>query len=90
MAFLTVNKYFFGKNICASIVFDAESKPKHEEHFCLWGFLPKPKNALFGVSKMVLKKINFQKILIFVPPLEFFEYENFDAHAPAENLDLDF
>ena len=43
MVFLVVNNYFFGrlkntnqKNICASIVFKAESKPKHEEKF-FWG-----------------------------------------------------
>ena len=39
------------KDICASIVFKAESKPKHEENFFFFwggGFSSKTKNALFS------------------------------------------
>ena len=39
------------KDICASIVFKSESKPKHEEEK-IWGvFLQKPKTQFFGVPK---------------------------------------
>ena len=44
------------KNICATIVFKAESKPKHEETSFLGGFSSKIKIALFRGSKMVLFK----------------------------------
>ena len=50
MAFLTVNNFFLlifintnQKNICVSIVFKAESKPKQKEEKNLGGFLQKPK-----------------------------------------------
>ena len=43
------------KNICALIVFKAESKLKHEEKM-LGGFSLKTKNALFGGSKKVVIK----------------------------------
>ena len=63
MAFLTVNKFFVyifknsdQKNICASIVFKAESKPKHEEQIFLRGFSSKTKNVIFQGPKMVLLK----------------------------------
>ena len=39
-----------GQDICASIVFKAESKPKQEEIF-FWGFSSKTKNTLFGGPK---------------------------------------
>ena len=59
MAFLTVNnslkcvfKNTDQKNICASIVFKAESKSKPEEHFFWGGFLQKTKTH-FGGSKIV-------------------------------------
>ena len=57
MAFLTVNKfcvYIFKnsdqKNICASIVFKAESKPKHEEHFFEGVFFKNQKRNFLGVQ----------------------------------------
>ena len=53
MAFLTVNNFFLlifintnQKNICVSIVFKAESKPKQEEEKKFGGFSSKTKNAL--------------------------------------------
>ena len=56
MVFLVVNNYFFGrfkntnqKNICASIVFKAESKPKHEEKFFLVVFFKNKKRTFSGV-----------------------------------------
>ena len=55
ITFLCVFKNTDQKNICASIVFKAESKLKHEENF-FWGFSSKTKNALFWGSKMVLFK----------------------------------
>ena len=62
MAILTVDNFFcaFSKiptkrTLCVySIVFKAESKPKHKEHFLGGGL--KIKNALFWGSKMVLFK----------------------------------
>ena len=61
MAFLTGNNFFLcvfkntdQKNICVSIVFKAESKPKQEEQNFVGGFPSKTKNALFCWSKMVL------------------------------------
>ena len=63
MAFLMVNNFFLcvlknteQKNIRASIVSKAESKPKHEEKVFFGGFSSKTKNALFQGSKMVLLK----------------------------------
>ena len=58
MAFLTANGFFQcvlkntdKKDICASIVFKSESKPKHEEEK-IWGvFLQKPKTRFFGGPK---------------------------------------
>ena len=41
------------KNFGVSIVFKAESKPKHEEKYFFGGFSSKTKIALLGVSKMV-------------------------------------
>ena len=59
MAFLTINNFLLcvfkntdKKNICASIVFKVESKPKHEENNFLVGFSSKTKNTLFRGSKM--------------------------------------
>ena len=39
------------KDICASFVFKAESKPKHEETFFVWVFLKKPKTRFFKGPK---------------------------------------
>ena len=38
------------KDICASIVYKAESKPKHKEQFFGGVFLLKPKTCFFGVQ----------------------------------------
>ena len=54
--FLYVIKNTDQKNICAYIVFKAESKSKHREKIFLWGFSSKTKNALFRGSKMVFFK----------------------------------
>ena len=69
MAFLTVNNFFCvfskkndQKNICASIVFKAESRPKQEESKFFGGFSTKTKNALFRGSKMVLLKSQFSNL----------------------------
>ena len=47
------------KNICASIVFKAKSKPKHEENV-FGGFLQKPKTHFFGGPKWYFLKVKFQ------------------------------
>ena len=44
------------KNICASIVFKAESEPKQEEQICFGGFSLKTKNTPFWGSKIVVFK----------------------------------
>ena len=44
------------RDICASIVIKAESKPNHEENIFCVGFSSKTKNVLFRESKMVLFK----------------------------------
>ena len=44
--FSAISKIPTKKNICASIVFKAESEPKHEENY-LGGFTSKTKNMLF-------------------------------------------
>ena len=44
------------KSICASIVFKAKSKPKHEKKNCFGVFSLKTKNTLFQGSKIVLFK----------------------------------
>ena len=69
MVFLTANSFFlcFFKNtdqkkICASIVFKAESKPKHKEKNFLVGFSSKTKNALFRGSKMVVFKTQISNL----------------------------
>ena len=51
LLFLCVFKNTNQKNICASIVFKAESKPKNKEKKCLGGFSLKTKNVLFGGPK---------------------------------------
>ena len=58
MAFLKVNNFFLcvfkitdQKNICASIVFKAESEPKHKDKNFLGGFLQKPKKHFFWGPK---------------------------------------
>ena len=59
MAFLTANSFFHcvfkntdQKDICVSIVFTAESKPKHKTRRKTFfgGFLQKPKHAFSGVQ----------------------------------------
>ena len=60
MAFLMANTVAFfkcvfkntdQKDICASIVFKAESKPKHEEKKHFWGvFLQNQKHVFWGVQ----------------------------------------
>ena len=57
--FLCVLKNTNQKNICASIVFKAESKPKHEEKFFLGGFLQKQKTHFFGGPKWYFLKVKF-------------------------------
>ena len=58
MAFLTANSFFQcvfkntdQKDICVSIVFTAESKPKHKEKKIVGVFLQKPKMHFFGGPK---------------------------------------
>ena len=58
MSFLKANSFFKcvfkntdQKDICASIVFKAESKPKHLEKLFWGGFLQKPKTGFFGGPK---------------------------------------
>ena len=58
MAFLTANSFLKcvfkntdQKDICASIVFKAESKAKHEETFFGGVFHQKPKMRFFGSPK---------------------------------------
>ena len=58
MAFLTANSFFSAfskiptqKDICLSIVFKAESKPKHEEKLLLGGFSSKTEKPFFGGPK---------------------------------------
>ena len=58
--FLCVFKNTGQKNICASIIFKAESKPKHEEHIFWGGFLQKPKPHFFGGLKWYFLKVKFQ------------------------------
>ena len=66
IVFLMVNNFFLcvfkntdQKNICASIVFKAESKPKHEEKPFLGGFLQKPKTHFYGGPKWYFLKVKF-------------------------------
>ena len=63
MAFLTATSFYLcvfkntdQKDICATIVFKTEPKPKHEEILFLKGFSSKTKNALFRGSKIVVFK----------------------------------
>ena len=60
ITFLCVFKNTDQKNIYASIVLKAESKPKHEENFFGVFFLSKTKNALFGCPKWYFLKVKFQ------------------------------
>ena len=57
MAFLTVNNFFLcvfkntdQKDFSESIVFKAESKPKHEEKFFWEGFLQNQKHTFSGLQ----------------------------------------
>ena len=47
-------------NICVSIVFKAESKPKYKEKFVCGGFLQKPKTHFFWGPKWYFLKTKFQ------------------------------
>ena len=47
-------------NVCASFVFKAESKLKHEEIKLLGGFLQKPKTPFFGGPKWYFLKVKLQ------------------------------
>ena len=47
-------------NICASIVFKAESKPKQKKFFFAVGFLQKPKTHFCGGPKWYFLKVKFQ------------------------------
>ena len=67
MAFLTANSFFLvrfkntdQKDICASIVFKAESKPKHKEKKN-WGvFFKNQKHAFLGLQNSSFKKFKFR------------------------------
>ena len=50
------------KDICASIVFKAEWKPKHEEKTFFGGFSSKTKIALFQGSKIVVFKTKISNL----------------------------
>ena len=67
MAFFKVNNFIDQndqKNICASIVFKAESE--HEENI-FWGFVFKnPKHAFSGVKINSFKNSNFKVSFAFV------------------------
>ena len=52
------------KSICASFVFKAGSKPKHEENICLVGFLQKPKTCFSGVQNGPFIKSNFKFLFL--------------------------
>ena len=58
--FLCVFKNTDQKDICVSIVFKAESKPKHKENFFWGGFSSKTKNALFRGPKWYFSKVKYQ------------------------------
>ena len=49
IVFLCIFKNTYQKNICASIVFKAESKPKHEENI-FWVFFKNQKCTFWGVQ----------------------------------------
>ena len=60
MAFLTANSFFFAFSkipnyICGDVVFKAESKPKHGEHFFCWFFFKNQNTLLRGYKIVVLK-----------------------------------
>ena len=64
---LTANSFFQcvfkntdQKDICASIVFKAEPKPKHKEIFFGGFFYQKPKTRFFGGPKWQFLKLKFQ------------------------------
>ena len=92
MAFLKVNNYFCAfskyrqKNICASIVFKAESRPKHEDNYFWGGFLQKPKMHFFGGPKWYLQYINIWA------PCNFLKIEILTCvrQGACKNLELDF
>ena len=52
------------KSMCASFVFKAGSKPKHEENICLVGFLQKPKTCFSGVQNGPFIKSNFKFLFL--------------------------
>ena len=58
--FLCVFKNTNQKNICAFIVYKAESKPKHEDKFISGGFLKKLKMLFFSGPKWYFLKVKFQ------------------------------
>ena len=76
MAFLTANSFFQcvfkntdQKDICVSIVFTAESKPKHKEKKNCWGFPSKTKNAFFRGSKILVFKTKILNLFFCVSSL---------------------
>ena len=72
MVFLTVNNFCLcvfknsdQKNICASFVFKAKSKLKHEEKKIWGGFLQKPKTHFFkGFQNGLFIKANFKILFL--------------------------
>ena len=74
MAFLTANSFFSAfskiltkkkKDICASIIFKAESKPKHEDKI-FWGgfFIKNQKRDFSGVQNGSFKNSNFEFVFL--------------------------
>ena len=57
MTFLMANSFFYyifkNKNVCASIVFKAESEPKEEETYFLGGFSSKTKNMFLKLKSQI-------------------------------------
>ena len=71
MAFLTFNNFFLcvfknanQKNICAFIIFKAESKPKQKENFFGAVFFKDQKCVFSGVQNGTFKKSNFKIVFL--------------------------